>query len=154
VRHRLLSPKLFAHPYNHCTTNRPNTTRERDPVKQSRLIESGSTWLIAILIPLGATGCTKVSASRYDEARECFVESEVAGRMVSKGCDDATSLRRGPDGELWKFNQTCAPPRYEEVDMSREALNDIKFSPPCDSLNRMTTGDAGQMSDTPEGAGD
>ena len=113
-------------------------------MNRSLLPPSLVTWLLTAVLALGASGCLRqVSASRYDEQRECFMEEEPAGLMSSGGCDDATTVRRGPDGDLWKFSQTCAPPKYEEVELS----SDIRFAPYCDWPKATSPGDAGQMTD-------
>lgn len=78
----------------------------------------------------------QLSASRYDEANDCFGPREIAGRAPTPGellCNDAMTHALDAEGSCWLFPSTCLPLGFSEIDTASAEL------PPCRQTFRYCT---------------
>lgn len=77
------------------------------------------------------SGCVKLAARRIDESTHCFAESAGVGCMSrDKGCDDALTLARDPDGGLWQFGSGCTPRGWSYSPIIADGMSYASEPPP------------------------
>lgn len=81
-----------------------------------------------------------IGAERYLSERECWEGRTIDVEMSSANCNQAESLRRGPDGDIWKMPRGKQCPYLNFDSYSGDRRNALLRKPPCSD----TSTDAGR----------